>query len=260
MSKLYLDNRLKYHAASRVASQQGQALLQALTLDGHTVTTSKVWASNRFPENEIIYDTTDPTKVVKNWKTSKDGAGATTNLVNVFIALDDTTSQQIKDQNNNLVGTIYTNPNYDVALYYNYLMRQVDGSNGAGDNYQAYQVADTQGIRVQDWVSPMAAFDTKIKAPIPGFTGIFQGSKKEANLSLDADWINLEEDSDWTLAKGTWQFMYMGGLLTFNKDYTPTGKSYKAIRVTAFKYIGEYLENKLNNSLQWQIIPQDDVE
>jgi hypothetical protein len=50
MSNLF-NNRVKYHTASRVASQSGEALLQALTIDGHTVSTNKVWASNRFPEN-----------------------------------------------------------------------------------------------------------------------------------------------------------------------------------------------------------------
>ena len=222
MSEKYLANRLKYHAASRIASQEGEALLQALTLDGHTVATSKVWAGNRFPENTA------------EWKRKKDGAGATADLVNVFKNLPGVTSTSFNG------GTIWHHDDYDVELYENVLMTPVAGSNGSGNNYEAYEILDNSGNRIQDWVSPMAAFDSTINAPIPGFTGIFQSSTNGST-----GWQNLEQQSYWVLADGTWEFAYIGGMLTFDKSFTPVGKGRSHIRLTAFKYVGKYLNTSL---------------
>ena len=221
MSEKYLANRLKYHAASRIASQEGESLLQALTLDGHTVVTSKIWASSRFPVN------------TEEWKRKKDGVPATQDLVAVFKGLPGTVSTVLANG-----GTKWTNPNYDVELYEAVPMTPVAGSNGSGSNYEAYELLE-DGKRLQDWVSPMAAFDPEINAPIPGFTGIFEAKGTSGN------WVELSEDSEWVLANGTWEFAYLGGMLTFNKDYTPVGKSKANIRMTAFRYCGEYLSEDL---------------
>ena len=221
MSEKYLANRLKYHAASRIASQEDESLLQALTLDGHTVVTSKIWASSRFPVN------------TEEWKRKKDGVPATQDLVAVFKGLPGTVSTVLANG-----GTKWTNPNYDVELYEAVPMTPVAGSNGSGSNYEAYELLE-DGKRLQDWVSPMAAFDPEINAPIPGFTGIFEAKGTTGN------WVELSEDSEWVLANGTWEFAYLGGMLTFNKDYTPVGKSKANIRMTAFRYCGEYLSEDL---------------
>ena len=49
----YFKNRVKYHAASRLASQTGEGLVQALNVDGHTVSYDKVWSAPaiNFPNN-----------------------------------------------------------------------------------------------------------------------------------------------------------------------------------------------------------------
>lgn len=254
MSNLF-NNRVKYHTASRVASQSGEALLQALTIDGHTVSTNKVWASNRFPEN---------TEAVKKLK---QGVAATKDLVAVFKGFAQTTVQDFNG------GKLYKNPNYDVELYENVLMSGVAGSNGSGQNYEAFEILDANNTRVIDWVSPMAAFDKTYNIPIPGFTGIVQGfnikayaeskGKTQAQLTTeqinqgvtnDSNWLVLQEDKDWTLAKATWEFAYLGGMLIFDKDFTPAAKNYTYIRMTAFKYVGKYLDKFIDNKLQWQIL------
>ena len=68
----YLKNRVKYHAASRLASQTGEGLVQALNVDGHTVTYENVWTAvpSGFPNN-ANKDDVNP-------------VNATKDLVNVF--------------------------------------------------------------------------------------------------------------------------------------------------------------------------------
>lgn len=58
----FLDNRLKFHTASRIGAQTGYSLAQALDPDGHIVRHTGVWAApdTAFPKNAII--TTDPEK------------------------------------------------------------------------------------------------------------------------------------------------------------------------------------------------------
>ena len=65
----YLANRLKYHTASRIATQTGEALAQALNVDGHIVTTNKVWAS---PQTAFINNVN---------KANTDSVDATNDLV-----------------------------------------------------------------------------------------------------------------------------------------------------------------------------------
>jgi hypothetical protein len=220
MSEKYLANRLKYHAASRIASQEGEALLQALTLDGHTVVTSKVWAGTRFPVNNTEY------------KKSKNGSKSTLDLVKVFKEAPGTTSEPFNG------GTRYTNTNYDVELYEDVDMTAVDGSNGSGNNYESYEVLSGT-VRLQDWVSPMAAFDPSINAPIPGFTGIFYSSADGSTFT------ELGDQSTWVPSLGNWEFAYIGGMLTFDASVTPVGKGQSNIKLTAFRYCGEYLSEDL---------------
>ena len=220
MSEKYLANRLKYHAASRIASQEGEALLQALTLDGHTVVTSKVWAGTRFPVNTTEY------------KKSKNGSKSTLDLVKVFKEAEGTISESFNG------GTRYTNTNYDVELYENVDMTAVPGSNSSGNNYESYEVLSGT-VRLQDWVSPMAAFDPSINAPIPGFTGIFYSSSDGTNFT------ELGDQSTWVPSLGNWEFAYIGGMLTFDASVTPVGKGQTNIKLTAFRYCGEYLSEDL---------------
>jgi L-aminopeptidase/D-esterase-like protein len=71
ISQMFL-NRVKYHAASRLASQTGEGLAQALSVDGHTVSYDKIWSAstNDFPNQA------DPNQ--------KNPINATTDLINVF--------------------------------------------------------------------------------------------------------------------------------------------------------------------------------
>lgn len=227
MSEKYLANRLKYHAASRVAAKEADPLLNALNLDGHTVLTSKVWSS---PASEF------PVNTGAN-KTTTNSTQATDDLVTVF--KDGGVSSSYAN------GLIWTNSKYPaVKLYENVEMTPVVGSNGSGTKYEAYEILDEDGIRVMDWVSPMAAFDASVGKPTPGFAGkveVFKGSA----------WTELQNCADvqgkWALAEGNWEFIYNAGIVTFNADYTPTQYSYTKVRWTGFQYIGTYLSETLDN-------------
>lgn len=238
MSEKYLANRLKYHAASRVAAKEADPLLNALNLDGHTVLTSKVWAS---PASEFPVNTGDN-------KTTTNSTQATNDLVTVF--KDGGVSQEFYSKINNeqvLAGTVWTNSKYPaVKLFENVEMSPVVGSNGSGTKYEAYEILDASGIRVMDWVSPMAAFDASVGKPTPGFGGkveVFKGST----------WTELQNCGDvkgmWALAEGNWEFIYNAGIVTFNADHTPTQYSYTKVRWTGFQYIGKYLDKFIEDKL-----------
>ena len=70
----YLDNRLKFHTASRVGIETNQSLAGALNVDGHIVTAAKVWSApaEDFPLNNTSY------------KNSTDVIATTEDLVAVF--------------------------------------------------------------------------------------------------------------------------------------------------------------------------------
>lgn len=133
----FLDNRLKFHTASRVGAQTGYSLAQALDPDGHIVRHTSVWtaSTDQFPVNTIA--STDPEK-------------ATNDLVDVFvgtIGADGTPSadgayiaREIRN-GDTLLGRVYRNSNKPaVELFYQVTMSGVASSDGGDSNgtYQAY--------------------------------------------------------------------------------------------------------------------------
>ena len=225
----YLNNRLKYHTASRVATQEDESLGQALNLDTHTVTSQKVWSSplSGFPVNSP-----------KKYKETKDGIGASQNLVSIF--KENGSSEEFKG------GYIWTNPNYpNVRLFENVSMSPVEGSDGENSAnevvYQSYEVL-SGNQRIQDWVSPMAVFDSSNGKPVPGYTVRIMAKNEETALWNDSS-ISTEQDiekiqgTDWALSKGTWEFIYNAGIVTFEKDHTPMGAR---ISTTSYDWISIY--------------------
>ena len=236
----FLANRLKFHTASRVGTQTGQALAQALNVDGHIVTTLKIWDANanQFPNNAD--------------KSNTDSVDATNDLVTVF--KEGATSENFWNG-----GKVWANPLYPaVKLYEGSPMTTVTGSDGGG-KFQAYEIlAAEDGVnsgttRIVDWVAPTAVADRDNGKPVAGFSGI---------PMYDGKALKLSDPGKWAQANGTWQFVYMSGMLIFEPGYTPQDKASTGttkISLTAFKYVGKYLSNSLQ-SLQWQIVEDDIVD
>ena len=233
----YFKNRVKYHAASRLASQTGEGLAQALNVDGHIVTFDKVWTApaTQFPNNAD--------------KANVDPVDATNDLMTVFKA--GATAQTFWNG-----GKVWTNPSFPaVKLYEDIPMTPVKGSDGGG-KFQSFEVlAAADGIssgtiRLVDWAAPTAVADRETGKPVAGFSGIY---KYGATLAA-AKAVQAASTSKWAATLGTWEFVYMAGLLQFEPGYTPqdvaaaavnatTGKTY--LYLTAFKYCGEYLSETL---------------
>lgn len=238
----YLKNRFQYHAGSRVATETKEAFAQAMNPDGHTVTNSKIWAS---PLSDFPKNTGDN-------KTSSDGITTTNDLVAVFKeGLSDSgtavgTGHVITKTELVKGGYKWTNNGYPaVVLYEQAVMSGVqysDGPESGTGKYQAYEVLDG-GVRVKDWVSPTAVEDNG--NPIPGFTGIVE-VKKSAG-----DWTIIQKVPDgtyqWALANSRWEFVYGAGMLTFEPTFTPVGKNWPNVRITAFAYVGDYLTDTITD-------------
>ena len=238
----YLKNRFQYHAGSRVATETKEAFAQAMNPDGHTVTNSKIWASplSDFPKN------------TGSNKTSSDGITTTNDLVAVFKeGLSDSgtavgTGHVITKTELVKGGYKWTNNGYPaVVLYEQAVMSGVqysDGPDSGTGKYQAYEVLDG-GARVKDWVSPTAVEDNG--NPIPGFTGIVEVKKSTGN------WTIIQKVPDgtyqWALANSRWEFVYGAGMLTFEPTFTPVGKNWPNVRITAFAYVGDYLTDTIAN-------------
>lgn len=224
----YLDNRLKFHTASRIGAQTGYSLAQALDPDGHIVRHSSVWTAttDQFPKN--VSTTTDP----------KD---ATDDLVTVF----KNGATAVRTVGN---GTVYRNDAYPaVELYEGVEMTGVANSDGedSGGTYQAYEIQEN-GSRVMDWAAPTSVINPANGKPVAGFSGIAEAYKGSA-------WTVLQKDSAWALATGSWEFAYISGILTFDPSVTPINKGYDKVRFTGFKYIGETLDKKLENiNMVWE--------
>ncbi len=237
---IYLKNRFQYHAGSRVATETKEAFAQAMNPDGHTVTNSKIWAS---PISDFPKNTGDN-------KTSSDGIATTNDLVAVFKeGLSDSgtvvgTGHVITKTALANGGYKWTNDGYPaVVLYEQAVMSGVqysDGPESGGGKYQAYEVLDG-GVRVKDWVSPTAVEDNG--NPIPGFSGIVEVKKSTGN------WTIIQQVSDgpyqWALANSRWEFVYGAGMLTFEPTFTPVGKNWPNVRITAFAYVGDYLTDTI---------------
>ena len=228
----FLDNRLKYHTASRVGAQVGYSLAQALDPDGHIVRHTAVWAApnDQFPKNTIA---------------STDAIQATTDLAEVFagtIAADGTPSAEgaslvktVTSGSNK--GFVIRNSNYPaIELYYQVPMTGVPSSDGKDSNgkYQAYHITEnglSSGTRIMDWVPPTAVI--KDGSPVAGFSGIPEAYVSNA-------WTPLAKVGKWDPAAGTWEFVYMSGMLIFDPAQVPGDA---AVRFTGFKYIGSYLND-----------------
>ena len=222
----YLRNRLKYHAASRIGIQTGQALGQAMNTDGHNVQSSQVWTS---PASHFIVQSTD------DMKKSTNGILTNIQLVADFKA----TGTKIKDLAN---GEVWENNNYPaVRLYCQCEMSAVAGSNGVGSKYEAYELLDG-GNRIMDWIAPTSVKDNGL--PVPGYTARIEGYKA-------SKWTDLQNCGDvsgnWALAQNNWEFVYMSGMCTFHPETTPTEYSYTKLRITAFAYKGSYLSDTLTS-------------
>lgn len=241
----FLDNRLKYHTASRVGAQTGYSLAQALDPDGHIVRDASVWSAttDQFPMN--VSTTTDP----------KD---ATDDLVMQFVGVVNTSGvpskqtasidRELKDSSGNVIGRVYRNREFPaVELFYQVQMTGVANSDGedSGGTFQAYEIQEN-GARVMDWVAPTAVINASTSKPVAGFSGIAEAQKS-------GHWNVLQKDSDWALSTGSWEFVYMAGIIIFEPTVTPVKKSYTGVRFTGFKYIGETLDKKIENiNMVWE--------
>jgi len=240
----FLENRLKYHTASRVAIEEEESLSQALNLDTHTVTSQKIWTGplSGFPVNS--------TTITKN---TTDGIIGSMDLVNVF-KNEAVSSNWYSNDLTGGSGIVWINTEYpNVRLFENVIMTPVKGSDQPANNFQAYEILSGEQ-RIQDWVSPMAIFDQSNSKPVPGYTVRVMAKK------LTESWVNSSSSNtqdleqipatNWALANGTWEFIYSAGLVIFNKQYTPFKNNYPVIRMTGFQYIGEYLDNDLNEFIE----------
>lgn len=226
----FLDNRLKFHTASRVGAQTGYSLAQALDPDGHIVRHNSVWTAetSEFPMN--VSTTTDP----------KD---ATDDLVTVF--KNGATVNRVVGG-----GNVYRNPAYPaVELYERVTMTGVANSDGedSGGTYQSYEIQEN-GARVMNWCAPTAVINPTTGKPVAGFSGIAEASKDGST------WTVLQKVSNWALATGAWEFVYIAGILMFEPSVTPSKLSYTSVRFTGFRYIGatmdttiKDIEDKINN-------------
>ena len=225
----YLDNRLKFHTASRIGAQTGYSLAQALDPDGHIVRYDSVWVAptTAFPMN--VSATTDP----------KD---ATDDLVEVFTgsktpaASGAVLGAGVTVDRSIGTGKVYRNSNYPaVELFYRVPMTGVANSDGADSDgkYQAYEIQENSK-RVMDWVAPTAVINESNNKPVAGFSGI-------AEAKVDGTWTVLQKVPKWALATGTWEFAYISGILTFDPSAVPGDSS---VLFTGFKYIGDTADDK----------------
>ena len=228
----YLANRLKYHTASRIATQTGESLAQALNVDGHIITTNKVWAA---PQTAFINNVN---------KANTDSVDATNDLVAAFKNGGVETAFHAG-------GSVWTNPSYPaVRLYENVPMTKVNGSDGGG-KFQAFEIlAGEDGVsagtkRIVDWIAPTAVADQVTGLPVAGYSGIPQ---------YNGQALKLANPGKWAEALGSYEFAYMSGLLTFEPGFTPQdvysaagASATEKITLTAFKYIGAYLSDTLTS-------------
>lgn len=227
----YLNNRLKFHTASRVAISTAFSLMQSMNPDGHIVTKQQVWTAdiNQFPKN------------TGSNKTTSDGVAATNDLVNVFTN-NLTEGNGVVKTTLSGGGEVWTNTAYPaVKLYRNAVLSPVEQS----DN-MAWELK-VNDSRIMDWVAPTSVKDNGL--PIPGYTGIIEASNDNWATSVIIQ-KSPTLTYGWELAKGNWEFVYLSGMVTFHPDYIPSKMGYKKLRITAFAYSGTYLADTLNSMEQ----------
>lgn len=270
----FLKNRLQGHAASRITIQTGQAMAQATNADGHTVLANKVWAAPAEAfvrhtnaamktSSDVVATTNDLAAVFKtpvytvttdtvfkadvDYYTLQDGSYVKADVVigNPVVS-QDPEAPVIQYYNASKItestlngGKVYRNSAYPaVELYEAVQMSGVDGSKGpsSGNNFQSYQIL-SGGIRVKDFIAPFAVEDAGL--PVPGYAGRVEAFKGDK-------WTDLQECTDvsgnWALANGNWEFVTMSGMVVFHPSFNPGKYSYTKIRLTAFKYVGAYLD------------------
>lgn len=257
----YLDNRLKYHTASRIGAQTGYSLAQALDPDGHIVRYDSVWVAptTEFPMN--VSKTTDP----------KD---ATDDLVEVFLSgyiptadtikvadkkyfskeLDKATSKYVYteitkfteiEQSDSGSGEA-TEIMYAVpANAFEYVGKAVEDRtvNGASvytsTAYPAvelfYQVpmsgvansdgADSKGkyqaYEIQEDGARVMNWVAPTAVINPDTTKPVAGFSGIAEANVGGTWTVLQKVPKWALATGTWEFAYISGILTFDPNAVP---------------------------------------
>jgi hypothetical protein len=257
--KYYLNNRLKYHTASRVANQTGDSLAATFNVDGHIVRDSSVWTAplSSFP--------------LQSNNKNADPIGATEDLVDVF--KEGATSVDFWNG-----GKVWSNPDYPaVKLYENVTLTPVAASLGQNMNsgtasgtayYQAYEIlasakdgysdAGDNNVRVTEWVAPPAIIDPENGKPVAGYTGLqmLNGTalqKVTLTAGKDSAGVNgkpASSDTKWGLGGGHWEFVYMAGILTFEMGFTPqeiASQKTTGLTLTAFKYVGDKLDKTVNN-------------
>jgi hypothetical protein len=149
------------------------------------------------------------------------------------------------------LGKVWTNPNYPaVKLYENVPMTGVLGSDG-GAKFQSFEILAAKDgysegtLRVSDWIAPTSVADLTTGNPVAGFSGIPMYNSEAL----------VKDTARWAAAKGTWEFVYIAGMLTFEPGFTPQDKSTSAVdaetrksvvTLTAFKYCGEKLEDSIS--------------
>lgn len=275
----FLKNRLQGHAASRITIQTGQAMAQATNADGHTVLANKVWAAPAEAfvrhinaamktSSDVVATTNDLAAVFKapvytvttdsvfkadvDYYTLQDGAYVQADVVaGDPVIPQDPEAPVVQYYNASTVtertlngGKVYRNSAYPaVELYEAVQMSGVDGSKGpsSGNNFQSYQIL-SGGVRVKDFIAPFAVEDAGL--PVPGYAGRVEALK-------GGKWTDLQECTDvsgnWALANGNWEFVTMSGMVVFHPSFNPGKYSYTKIRLTAFKYVGAYLDAEIKS-------------
>ena len=226
----YLNNRLKFHTASRVAISTAYSLMQSMNPDGHIVTKQQVWTADiaQFPKNTGAN------------RTTSNGVDATNNLVSVFTNNLTEGNGIVRTSLGTNKGEVWTNTAYPaVKLYRNATLTAV-----ANSDDMAWEL-EVNGSRIMDWVAPTSVKDNGL--PIPGYTGIVEGN-------YGGTWTVIQTIPDntygWELAKGNWEFVYMSGMVTFHPDYIPSAMGCTGLRITAFAYAGDYLADTLSSMQQ----------
>ena len=267
---IYLNNRLKYHTASRVAISTAQSMMQATNGDGHTVTSAQIWsaANNQFPKNtsdyaessNVVGATKDLVAVFKNGNQYEITHVLTTDAKFVE-GKDYYTKQIVNEEETYVLAAVVADTEITETYYETILAKGLTGKVYRNDDfpavelYEGVEMTDVQysdkqaweikvaGSRIMDWCSPTAVKNGVL--PVPGYTGYAEASDNGTTWTILQDSPN--KSYGWSLAGGNWEFVYMSGMLTFHPDYIPSAMSFSKVRFTGFKYIGTYLTENITN-------------
>jgi hypothetical protein len=202
-----------------------------MNVDGHIVRDSDVWTATDFPvqtdykNNDPVGATEDLVAVFKNGGTS-----------GVFTYYNNTDKTEISYTAPSSTSLLWTNPKFPGIELYENIPMTPEAASFTSDKHQAYHIIGSDKKRIMNWISPVAVIDSRTGNPVAGYSGIV----KYKGTALQA------AGTQWALATGNWEFVYMAGLLTFSPDAAPA-KNCKDLTLTAFRYNGEKLSTKLTN-------------